>query len=224
MLKAFRNVKRKLKPGGNARRRIVFVPEYLKIIAASPRHLKGIVVVAYNSGMRMGEILGLKWMHVDLENNFFRLPPELTKEKKSKTIPFNYHVAEVLNTVTRAIHHDYVFTYQGNSFSEGGIKRSFRTACINAGVPYGRKIQNGITFHDIRRTVKTHLLYAGVDKVRRDAIVGHSLKGMDIHYIVLSDDSLREAMLKYTKWLDEQIEAADKLLKNVSNENRINSR
>ena len=71
------------------------------------------------------------------------------------------------------------------------LKRSFRTACKNAGVPYGRKTQNGITFHDIRRTVKTHLLYAGVDKVRRDAIVGHSLKGMDVHYIVLSDESLR---------------------------------
>jgi len=224
VLKAFRNVKRKLKPGGNARRRIVFVPEYLKIIAVSPRHLKGIVVTGYHSGMRMGEILGLRWSYVDLENNFFRLPPELTKEKKPKSIPFNYHVAEVLSNVPRAIHHDYVFTYHGNAFSEGGIRRSFRTACINAGVPFGRKTQNGITFHDIRRTVKTHLLYAGVDKVRRDAIVGHSLKGMDVHYIVLSDESLRESMDRYTRWLDEQIEEADRLLKNVANKNRINSK
>jgi len=223
-LKAFRNVKRKLKPGGNARKRIVFVPEYLEIIAVSPRHLKGIVVTAYNSGMRMGEILGLKWSYVDLENNFFRLPPELCKESKPKIIPFNYHVAEVLNTVPRAIHHDYVFTYHGSSFSEGGIRRSFRTACINAGVPFGRKTQNGITFHDIRRTVKTHLLYAGVDKVRRDAIVGHSLKGMDIHYIVLSDESLREAMDQYTKWLDEKIDEAEKLLKKAQNENKVNSK
>ena len=172
----------------------------------------------------MGEILGLKWSYVDLENNFFRLPPELTKESKPKIIPFNYHVAEVLNTVPRAIHHDFVFTYHGNSFSEGGIRRSFRTACINAGVPFGRKTQNGITFHDIRRTVKTHLLYAGVDKVRRDAIVGHSLKGMDVHYIVLSDESLKLAMAKYTKWLDGQIEEAEKLLNNELNENKINSK
>ena len=60
--------------------------------------------------------------------------------------------------------------------------------------------------------------------MRRDAIVGHSLKGMDVHYIVLSDESLRESMDRYTRWLDEQIEAADKLLKNVLNENKINSR
>jgi integrase len=224
VLKAFRNVKRKLKPGGNARRRIVFVPEYLKIISVSPRHLKGIVVTAYNTGMRMGEILELRWSYVDRENEFSRLPPELPKEKKPKNIPINYHVAEVLDMVPRAIHHDFVFTYQGSSFSEGGIKRSFKTACKNAGVPYGRKTQNGITFHDIRRTVKTHLLYAGVDKVLRDAIVGHSLKGMDAHYIVLSDESLRQAMDQYTEWLDRKIEEAGKLLKTALKENKINSR
>ena len=90
--------------------------------------------------------------------------------------------------------------------------------------PYDRKTQNGITFHDIRRTVKTHLLYAGVDKVRRDAIVGHSLKGMDVHYIVLSDESLRESMDQYTEWLDGKIGEADRLLKNASNSNKVNSK
>jgi integrase len=125
-------------------------------------------------------------------------------------------VIRVLDMAPRTIHHDYVFTYLGNSFSEGGIKRSFRTACKNAEIPYGRKTVNGVTFHDIRRTVKTHLLYAGVDKMRRDAIVGHSLRGMDAHYIVLSDASLREAMNQYALWLDEKIEEADRLLKETS--------
>jgi len=60
--------------------------------------------------------------------------------------------------------------------------------------------------------------------VRRDAIVGHSLKGMDAHYIVLSDESLRESMDQYTVWLDEKIDEADKLLKNAVNENKSNSR
>ncbi len=49
------------------------------------------------------------------------------------------------------------------------------------------------------------MLLAGVDKVFRDAIVGHSLKGMDAHYIVLTDDSLANAMDRYTKWLDQDL-------------------
>ena len=54
------------------------------------------------------------------------------------------------------------------------------------------------------------MLNAGVDKVHRDLILGHSLKGMDVHYMAPSDDSLKEAMDKYTRWLDEQIAEASK--------------
>jgi integrase len=212
VLRAFRSIKRKLKPGSNARTRIVSVVEYLKIIAAAPQHLKGIVVTAYNTGMRMGEILGLQWSFVDYDYAFFRLPPELTKEDRPRIIPVNYHLEEVLKKTVRAVHHDYVFTYRGNSFAEGGIKRSFKTACKNAGVPYGRKAQNGMTFHDFRRTFKTSMLTAGVEKVYRDAIVGHTLKGMDIHYLVLSDELLRAAIDQFTSWLDNEIAEAQNLL------------
>jgi integrase len=212
VLKAFRSVKRKLKPGSNARSRLISVVEYLKIITEAPHHLKGIVITAYNSGMRMGEILGLRWSFVDRDNSFFRLPPELTKEDKPKNIPINHHVKKVLNNTLRAVHHDFVFSYRGNSFSEGGIKRSFKTACKSSGVPYGRKTPDGITFHDFRRTFKTSMLTAGVDKVFRDALVGHSLKGMDAHYLVLSDELLKNAMDIYTRWLDEKIAEAHNLL------------
>jgi len=39
-------------------------------------------------------------------------------------------------------------------------------------------------------------------------IVGHSLKGMDVYYLAPTEDSLREAMNKYTQWLDKQLDAA----------------
>jgi len=87
VLAAFRKIKRMLKPGSNARSRIVTIPEYLKIMSEAPHHLKGIVIVAFNSGMRMGEILGLRWSFIDRETGFIRLPAELTKESKPKSIP-----------------------------------------------------------------------------------------------------------------------------------------
>ena len=153
----------------------------------------------------MGEILGLKWSYIDRKAGFIRLPAELTKESKPKRIPINRHVNKVLNNVPRALRHDFVFTYRGNSSSEWGIKRSYTTACKNSGVPYGGKTQNGITFHDIRRTVKTNMLKAGLSKVYRDVILGHSLKGMDVHYLAPDEQTLAEAMEKYTAWIDGQL-------------------
>jgi integrase len=89
--------------------------------------------------------------------------------------------------------------------SPNSLKKQFPETCHRAKIPYGRKVEGGVTFHDLRRTVKTNMVTAGVDKVYRDTILGHSLKGMDIHYIVPSDEDLKAAMTKYTQWLDYQM-------------------
>jgi integrase len=205
-LKAFRKVKRKLKKGSNARKRILTVEEYLRLKASSPSHLKAMVEFAYNTGMRAGEIRTLRWSYIDKEKTFIRLPAKVVKEAKPKTIPINRHVKAILDRLPRTIHPDFVVTYKGKPIKQkDGYKRSFRTACKKADIPCGRKASNGITFHDIRRTVKTNMLNAGVSKVHCDLILGHSLQGMDAHYIWPDDDTLRQAMERYTAWLDDRI-------------------
>lgn len=74
-----------------------------------------------------------------------------------------------------------------------------------AGILQGQDEPEGIIFHDIRRTVKTNMLSAGIDKVYRDMILGHSLRGMDVHYMSPSEDDLHRAMARYTEWLDSQL-------------------
>lgn len=118
-----------------------------------------------------------------------------------------------LDGVPRALKHDFVFMYRGKPIvHKQGFKFTLRNTCEKAGIPYGAKTPNGIIFHDFRRTVKTNMLNAGVDRVHRDLILGHSLKGMAIHYLAPSEDSLKEAMDKYTWWLDEQTVEASKEL------------
>ena len=70
---------------------------------------------------------------------------------------------------------------------------------------YGRETPKGIIMHDFGRTAKTNIQAAGVSGVCRDLILGHSLQGMDTHYIVPSEETLTQAMDKYTRWLDDQI-------------------
>jgi integrase len=91
------------------------------------------------------------------------------------------------------------------------------TACKRAGIALGRKEENGITFHDIRRTVKTNMVSAGIFKEYRDTILGHSLQGMDLHYIVPSEEDLYQAMEKYTQWLDGELKKAQDADPNLTN-------
>jgi integrase len=210
VLKAFRRVKPKLEKGSNARERILTFAEYLKLIDKAPQHLRAFIIIAYNTGMRTGEIRLLKWSYIDRKKGFIRLPKEITKEKKAKNIPINHHVKGVLDGIPRNIAHGYVITYRSNPIvSYGGLKGSFKIACKNAEIPQGRKTPNGIIFHDIRRTVKTNMLDAGVNKVYRDLILGHSLKGMDTYYLKPSEETLKLAMEKYTRWIDNKISNLD---------------
>ncbi len=205
-VKAFRTVKRKLKKAANARKRTISIEEYLKLVKVAPAHLKAFLTIAFNTGMRTGELRALRWSYIDREKWVIRLPAEIPKEKKAKVIPINHHLKGVLATLPRTIHHDFVLTYRHEPIgTAGGIKKSFISACGKAGIPYGQDEQNGITFHDIRRTVKTNMLSAGMDKVYRDTILGHSLHGMDVHYMSPSEDDLHRAMAQYTEWLDSHI-------------------
>ena len=99
-------------------------------------------------------------------------------------------------------------TYQNEPISYPlGAQKSFITACGKAEIANGRHESNGFTFHDIRRTVKTNKLSAGVDKVYGDTILGHSLHGKDVHSISPSEDDLDRAMGVYTAWIDAQIQS-----------------
>jgi integrase len=160
--------------------------------------------------MRAGELKALRWLYVDRKNKFIRLPPEIPKERKEKNIPINRNVWNVLNSLPRALKHDFVFTYLGQPLTHNkGFKQILKNTCKRAKVPYGQKKLNGVIFHDIRRTVKTNMLNAGMDKPHRDTILGHSLKGMDAHYIVPTDGSLTRAMDKYTRWFDSEVFSAN---------------
>lgn len=57
-----------------------------------------IIITAYHTGMRVGELLKLKWVHINRKASFIRLPAEITKEKREKNIPINHHASDVART------------------------------------------------------------------------------------------------------------------------------
>ena len=204
---AFKRVKRKCKSGSNARDRTLSPAEYLLLVEHAGEHLKPILITAYHTGMRLGELLKLRWHHVDKKAGMIVLPKEIVKTGKPRRIPIGRHVAAVLLALPFSKAHDYVFTYRGRRIATY-IKKSLMGACERAGLPYGRKTTGGLTFHDIRRTVKTGMLAAGIDRAYRDKLLGHVLSGMDKHYISPTDAQLKAAMAKYTSWIEAELEKA----------------
>ena len=167
-LRAFKSVNKLLVKGTNARKRTVNIEEYFKLTAVAAPHTGDMMIIAYNTGMRPGEVRTLRWSYIDWQNGFIELPPEVTKEGaksgETKRIPINHNVKAVLDKrrpspgVVSEEHHDYVFTYQGKPIKgKQGPRKSFITACKNAGLIYGEDTRDGVIFHDFRRSANDRI-------------------------------------------------------------------
>lgn len=86
----------------------------------------------------------------------------------------------------------YVFQHKGESIS--GFKRSWKTACIKAGLP-------GRIVHDFRRTAVRNLVRAGVPERVAMKMTGHKTRSVFERYNIVSEGDLREAAAKLGQFL-----------------------
>jgi len=166
--------------------RILKEDEENKLIAACDKvrapHLRPIVLVVLNTGMRKGEILSLGWSQVDLENRLISIINAKTKSGKRK-IPTNETVFNLLSNLPRKS--SLVFPShrkEGARFRDP--KKAFAKAVRIAGIPH-------IRFHDLRHTFATRLVRGGVDLITIQHLLGHANIAMTARYAhSLADDKI----------------------------------
>jgi integrase len=219
-LKAFKRVKKLLKKGSNARKRVFAYTEYYRLYDTLPSHTAPIVATAFWTGMRRGEILNLTWDKIDLKTRMIKLESTDTKEGLSKMVPISETLKNILVKLPRGLHNDYVFLFRGKPIKD--IREGFRIGCGNAGIPYGRKVQNGVTFHDLRHTAKTNMRKAGVDKNVRAVIFGHSINGdMDFRYDHIDESDLLDAIDRTETYLQTVSQTVSQENKNAIQKTRL---
>ncbi len=136
----------------NKRLRFLTIEECQTLIECCADHLKPIVITALHTGMRRGEILGLKWEYVDLRHGFILL--DVTKNGERREIPIDNTLKEMLNRMPRGFESVYVFTDLKTGDPYKTIKRSFSTALKKAEI-------KDFKFHDLRHTFASQLVMNG---------------------------------------------------------------
>ncbi len=199
-VKAFKRVKRLLKRNSNARDRVLSKDEFDRLLDHSPRHLKPILLTAYYTGMRQGEILSLTWNRVDMDNRIIRLDAEDTKDRESRRVPIGDELHAVLRLIPRAIHDNHVFLYKGKPVDD--LRTGLTKACEAAGLPYGHFVEGGFVFHDLRHTFNTNMRKAGVPKSVIMEITGHATREMFDRYNTVDHDDKRQAIDQLGAYLE----------------------
>jgi integrase len=148
--------------------------------------MRRIVLAALLTGMREGEIIGLRREAVDLAAGEITLTR--TKSNRVRRIPIADALVPVLKEALGASRSGYVFeSRKGEPYSENGLRSSWD------GVRTDAELED-FHFHDLRHSAATTLRRrgAGLDVIAK--ILGHTSLAMTQRYAHVGEDLVRTAM------------------------------
>lgn len=138
-----------------------------------------IMMVAIYTGMRLGEIIHLKWM--DIRDNEFVI--HNSKSGKKRFVPINDELFDILRELDSTS--EYIFPLKRRCSDV--ITKIWHKVRKEAGIADGR-------FHDLRHTFGSFLIRAGVDVVTVKELLGHSDLKMTQIYVHSSSAQKRKAV------------------------------
>jgi len=157
----------------NKRDRIMSIDEEKQFMNTVSEHLRNIVNFILNTGLRINEVLGLKWPDVNFNNQTATI--RKTKNGKDFTFPLNKTALNLLNSLRQdKVLNFYVFTFKGQKLKS--IRTAFENTCERAKI-------TGLHIHDLRRTFATRLLNSGVDIHTISKLLNHSDIQMTVRYL-----------------------------------------
>jgi integrase len=167
-----------------------------RLIESADARTRPVVEIALLAGMRLGEILSLRWSQVNFPQRTLTITAAKSKSKRSRMIPLGWDLLDVFRSIKRR--GEYVFPNGGRGAHQKSIRKSFETACRRAGIPHGR--DSGIVFHDLRHVAATELVKV-IDVVTASRILGHASVEMTMRYVHVTDADKRLAIEALGGWL-----------------------
>ena len=149
---------------------------------------RDLLSLAIFTGWREGELIGLRWVEVDLKDRMIHIPEERMKNHRDFDLPMSRQVAELL-IARRALGRDGPFVFPGN-----GRDRTHDLEVSRRAGQDRRGMRREVSPHDLRRSQREHRprpacrIHRAVEKM----LVAHSTDE-EVHeaYVVLGDKEVR---------------------------------
>ena len=138
------------------------------------------------TGLRRGELLGLKWEDIDLTAGVIRVRRQVSRidgkiveaplktKNAYRTVTISPQAVEVLNAQKAKTNDEYVFpSPNGGPISPDSVNNMLKRVLKRAGIPRVR-------FHDLRHTFATLALQNGVDIKTVRGMLGHFSAGFTL--------------------------------------------
>jgi len=153
-------VRRPSPPRGRTRRLIGDEEQRLlaAVDAGRVAYMRPLIILAIETGMRRGELLGLEWKHINLDTRVAHLP--LTKNGESRDVPLSTPAVETLKSL-QAGKDGRVFAVAPNA-----VRLAWERLVRRAGLA-------DLHLHDLRHEAVSRLFERGFNVVEVSSISGH---------------------------------------------------
>lgn len=178
-------------------------------LSANPSHINLAILLVCCTGMRIGEICGLRWEDIDIDRRLIRVSrtyervwnaearkSELimssTKTRSStREIPIIPALLPMVKNFSKTVRPDYyVCTGSPKPLESRTLRNLYRDVVINK-----VGLDHVIKFHGLRHTFASSLIESGVDVKTTAAILGHADVSTTLNvYVHPSEDNKRMAI------------------------------
>ncbi len=164
-------------------------------LAKCPEPLRAIAQFGIETGLRIGEVLALRWPDVSLDpvgaagRGFVRVRQGKSQNAK-RTVPLTAGARDVLMAQGRISKSEFVFV------REDGVRpvSRFRVAHQHTRVRNDLNMASGFVIHSFRHTMLTRLGEAGVDAFTIMRIAGHSTIVVSQRYVHPVPETIERAI------------------------------
>lgn len=181
--------------------RILSQDEISLLLSNSTSPLKETILIALNTGMRIGEIQSLKWKDIDIQNEFISIKYSKSGPRK---VPLNgISKRALLKLREQNGNSDYVFYNPKTNSYIKYPRKSFQTACKKSGI-------YSLRFHDLRHHAATVMVQSGIDLHTVSKILGHSDIKLTMRYSHPGFDHTKSAVKVLEKMVSDEEESKKK--------------
>ncbi len=177
---------------------IFLTTEELQLILSNTESnlMRDIFLLAFYTGLRLGEIVNMKWSWIDFKQSLIivKISNEyVTKNKQERIIPITSVVREMIlsryNNVHDPVGNSYVFyRINGTKLNEDFISKYFKKVVRRVG------LREDIHFHTLRHSFASNLVQKGVSIYAVKELLGHKSIVTTMIYSHLNRDSLIKAI------------------------------
>ncbi len=167
----------------------VLSKEEIKLILNAHSNIKHKMMLSliYSCGLRCGELLALKPVHIDSKRNIVLL--KNAKGKKDRIVPLSSKILEMLRDYYNSFKpKNYLFegTIPGEPYSDKSLQQVLKQALQKTG------ITKPATLHWLRHSYATHLLESGTDLRYIQELLGHNSSKTTEIYTHVSTKSIQQ--------------------------------